>query len=413
MAGTEWEVSLMFFRARGAVALAILVLVGCGEMDTQAEREEPQSRVGQSVFGMTPAGESVDRYTLVNANGMEVDAITWGGIITAIRVPDRDGRLDDVALGFDRLEPYLANPAYFGAIIGRYANRISGGRFTLGGVTYELARNNAPNHLHGGNVGFDKVVWEADSFMSDEAVGVVFTHTSPDLDEGYPGTVSVEVTYTLTDANQLRVDYRATADQTTHVNLTQHTYFNLAGEGSGDVLAHVLELDASRYTPVDESLIPTGELAPVEGTPFDFRTPVAIGARIDADDVQIARGGGYDHNFVLDRDDDSQAGLLIPAARVVEPTTGRVLEVSTTEPGVQLYTGNFLDGSLTGKSGLPYTYRSGFCLETQHFPDSPNHPEFPSTLLEPGEEFRSATVFTFSVDGTERAASPVVSSEGE
>lgn len=397
----------MFFRTRGLIALMFLLLVGCGGMDEQTARPEP--RVDRSVLGTTRAGEPVDLYRLVNVNGMEVDAITWGGIVTAIRVPDRDGELGDVALGFDRLEPYLSNPPYFGAIIGRYANRIGRGRFSLGGVTYELARNNGANHLHGGVVGFDKVVWEAESFRSDEGVGVVFTHTSPDLDEGYPGTVSVEVTYTLTDANQLRVGYQATTDRTTHVNLTQHTYFNLAGEGSGDVLDHVLELAASRYTPVDESLIPTGELASVDGTPFDFRTPVAIGARIDADDVQIARGGGYDHNFVLDREDDS----LILAARVVEPTTGRVLEVSTTEPGVQLYTGNFLDGSLTGKAGVPYTYRSGFCLETQHFPDSPNHPGFPSTLLEPGEEFRSTTVFAFSVEGAQSPESPVVSSEGE
>lgn len=406
----------MIFRTRGLVGVVTLLLVGCSGMDDDAgsagdpaSLEASGARVEETVFGMTETGEAVDRFTLVNANGMEVDAITWGGIVTAIRVPDRDGQLGDVALGFDRLEPYLSNPAYFGAIIGRYANRIAGGRFTLGGVSYELARNNGPNHLHGGVVGFDKVVWNAESFTSGEGVGVVFTHTSPDMDEGYPGTVSVEVTYTLTDANQLRVDYRATTDQTTHVNLTQHTYFNLAGEGRGDVLDHVLELAASRYTPVDESLIPTGDLASVDGTPFDFRTPVAIGARIDADDVQIARGGGYDHNFVLDREDDS----LIPAARVVEPTTGRVLEVSTTEPGVQLYTGNFLDGSLTGKAGVPYARRSGFCLETQHFPDSPNHPGFPTTLLEPGEEFRSTTVFAFSVERTESAASPVVSSEGE
>jgi aldose 1-epimerase len=349
--------------------------------------------VSKSAFGKTPGGEPVDLYVLTNARGMEVRAITFGGIITGIRVPDRAGNVADVALGFGELEPYLKNPPYFGAIVGRYGNRIAKGRFTLDGRSYTLAVNNAPNHLHGGVKGFDKVVWKAEPFTRADAVGVVFSHTSPDGDEGYPGTLTMKVTYTLSNAaNELAFDYEATTDKATPVNLTQHTYFNLAGEGNGDILGHVLTIHASRMTPVDQSLIPTG-IAPVDGTPFDFRMPTAIGARIRATDQQIRYGNGYDHNFVLDR---SGAGLVL-AAHVEEPTSGRVLEVSTTEPGMQFYTGNFLDGTLKGKSGRPYTQRSGFALETQHYPDSPNHPDFPSTILKPGATYRSKTVFAFKV----------------
>jgi len=350
--------------------------------------------VNKAVFGTTPAGETVDVYTLTNAQGMEVRAITFGGIITSLRVPDRDGKFDDVALGFDNLEGYLKNPPFLGAIIGRYGNRIAKGRFTLDGKTYTLAINNSPNHLHGGIKGFNKAVWKAESFKKDEAVGVIFTHTSPDGDEGYPGALSVRVTYTLTPQNQLEVDYEATTDKATPLNLTQHTYFNLAGDGSRDVLDHVVTIHASRFTPVDATLIPTGELASVEGTALDFRMPNAIGARIGSTDPQVRLGNGYDHNFVLDRNAEG----LVPAAHVVEPTTGRVLDVSTTEPGMQFYTGNFLDGSLTGKAGHVYKRRMGFCLETQHFPDSPNKPAFPSTILRPGETFRSKTIFAFSVN---------------
>ena len=349
--------------------------------------------MNKATFGTTPNGEAVDIYTLTNPQGMEVRAITLGGIITSIRVPDKNGKFDDVALGFDSLDGYIKNPPFLGAIIGRYGNRIGKGRFTLDGKTYTLAINNKPNHLHGGIKGFDKAVWKAESFKKDDAVGVAFTHTSPDGDEGYPGALSMRVTYTLTAGNAIEVDYEATTDKATPVNMTQHTYFNLAGDGSRDVLDHVMTIYASRYTPVDSTLIPTGELAPVEGTPFDFRMPMAIGARIGANDSQIKYGNGYDHNFVVDRTGDG----LVPAAHVVEPTTGRVLDVSTTEPGMQFYTGNFLDGSVTGKSGHVYKQRMGFCLETQHFPDSPNKPSFPNTILRPGETYRSKTVFTFSV----------------
>jgi aldose 1-epimerase len=349
--------------------------------------------VNKAFFGRTPEGTPVDVYTLTNAAGMEVRAITFGGIITSIRVPDRHGAFADVALGFDELAPYLRNPPYFGAIIGRYANRIAAGRFRLDGRSYTLAVNNRPNHLHGGIKGFDKVVWRAEPFERDGAVGLTFTHTSPDGDEGYPGTLAATVTYTLNEANELAFDYEATADKATPVNLTQHSYFNLAGEGSGDILRHVLTIHASRMTPEDERQIPIG-VAPVAGTPFDFRAPTAIGARIAADDPQIRHGRGYDHNFVLDR----RGSGLVTAARVEEPISGRVLEISTTEPGLQFYAGNLLDGSLTGKSGRPYMQRAGFALETQHYPDSPNHTDFPSTILRPGETYRSKTVFAFKVD---------------
>jgi aldose 1-epimerase len=342
-------------------------------------------------FATTPAGQPVELFTLTNPHGIEVRAVTYGGIILSLRTPDRDGRLGDIVLGYDSLDGYLRETPYFGAIIGRYGNRIAGGRFTLDGRTYALATNNGPNHLHGGVRGFDKVVWAGEPLETDSAVGVVFTYTSPDGEEGYPGTLHARVSYTLTDDARLIIEYVATTDQATPVNLTQHAYFNLAG--AGDILGHELMIAAGRYTPVDSTLIPTGELASVEGTPFDFRTPTAIGARIGADHVQLKNGLGYDHSFVLDRDDPG----LMHAARVVEPTSGRTLDVWTTEPGLQFYSGNFLDGSITGKGGQVYAHRTGFCLETQHFPDSPNQPAFPSTILRPGEEYRSRTVFGFGV----------------
>jgi aldose 1-epimerase len=345
---------------------------------------------------MTPTGEQVEVFTLTNTNGLEVRAMTYGGIILSLKVPDRLGALDDVVLGYDNLDGYLEETPYFGALIGRYGNRIAGGRFTLDGTTYPLAVNNGANHLHGGDRGFDKVVWDATPVASDEGVAVRFSRVSPDGEEGYPGTLSVQVTYTLTDDNELIFDYQATTDAGTPVNLTQHSYFNLAGHGNADILGHRLTLNASRYTPVDAGLIPTGRLAPVEGTPFDFRTPHAIGERIADGDDQIALGGGYDHNFVLDREGVAP-GALVLAARVEEPVSGRFMEIRTTEPGVQFYSGNFLDGSLTGKAGVVYAHRTGFCLEAQHFPDSPNQPAFPSTILRPGDEYRSRTVLTFGV----------------
>lgn len=369
------------------LAAVLLGMAGC--------TREREANISRAPFGKMPDGTAVEAFTLSNAHGLEVRAITYGATIVSLRAPDRTGRLDDIVLGYDSLEGYVRNSPYFGAVVGRYGNRIAKGRFTLDGTTYQLATNNGPNHLHGGNVGFDKVVWRAEPFRHDSGVGVVFTHTSPDRDEGYPGTLAARVTYTLTDRNQLIVDYHATTDKATPVNLTQHTYFNLAGDGRGDILGHELWINADWFTPVDSTLIPTGGIAPVEGTPFDFRTPTAIGARLGADDQQLRFGGGYDHNFVLRREAEVTLApaTLVHAARVVEPSSGRTLDIYTTEPGLQFYSGNFLDGSITGKGGHVYRHRYGFCLETQHYPDSPNKPQFPSTILRPGQEYRSQTVF--------------------
>ena len=340
------------------------------------------------------AGKPIEMVTLKNGHGLEVQAITYGAIITSIKVPDRTGTIADVALGFDRPEQYWAEPLppFFGAVVGRYGNRIAKGKFTLDGKTYTLAINNAPNTLHGGNKGFDKQVWTVTT--KDEAAGssAVFSRPSPDGEEGYPGTLQARVTYTLTEKNELIVEYHATTDKATPVNLTQHSYFNLAGEGVGTILDHELTLDADRYTPVDETLIPTGELAPVQGTPFDFRKATAIGARIDQANPQLKNGKGYDHNWVLNR---KGAGLQ-HAATLRDPKSGRTLDIATTEPGLQFYSGNFLDGTIKGKGGKPYVLRSGLCLETQHYPDSPNKPSFPSTILLPGKAYDSRTVFTFS-----------------
>lgn len=373
------------------VLLLALVALGCERTDVP---ETEQQASGQP-FGQTPEGQQVNVYTLTNANGMEVRAINYGGIILSLRVPDAEGNLEDIVLGYDTLDDYIKENPYFGAIIGRYGNRIAGGRFSIGDTTYQLATNDGSNHLHGGVRGFDKVVWNAEPFENAEGTGIIFTYTSPDGEEGYPGTLQARVTYTLTNENELIFDYEATTDKATPVNLTQHTYFNLAGAGAGDILSHELMLNADAFTPVNNTLIPTGEIRPVEGTPFDFRNATPIGARIGASDEQLRFGLGYDHNFVIRRDagDDS----LVLAARVTEPTSGRVMEVYTTEPGIQFYSGNFLNGSLTGKGGVAYQRRTGFCLETQHFPDSPNKPDFPSTILHPGERYQSRTVYKFSV----------------
>jgi aldose 1-epimerase len=355
----------------------------------------PGPSVSRAPFGTLADGSPVEVFTIANASGVEVRAMTYGGIILSLRVPDRQGRLDDVVLGYGTAAEYEKNNSpYFGAIIGRYGNRIAKGTFTLDGRTIRLATNNGPNHLHGGMKGFDKVLWKGEPFQKGQTAGVVFTRTSPDGEEGYPGTLNVRVTYALNAGNELAVDYHATTDKPTIVNLTQHTYFNLAGQGTRDILDHRLQINANRYTPVDSTLIPTGQLAQVEGTPFDFRKPLAIGARIDADHPQIKVGPGYDHNWVLNR---LPSGLE-RAARVVEPSTGRTLTVTTTEPGVQFYSGNFLDGTITGKQGRVYKRRFGFCLETQHFPDSPNQENFPPTTLQPGEEYTSKTVFAFGVE---------------
>jgi aldose 1-epimerase len=367
----------------------VCALLVCGAIGVSGQSKRG---VTQAPFGKTSDGQSVEIYTLMNANGVELKAITYGGIITSLKVPDRAGRFADIVLGYDTLDGYLKDSPYFGAIVGRYGNRIAKGQFTLDGKTYKLATNNGPNHLHGGVKGFDKVVWNGAPKSTAEGVGVVFSRVSPDGEEGYPGNLQVTVTYTLTDKNELMVDYHAGTDKATPVNLTQHSYFNLAAD-DGDVGGHLLTLNADRFTPVDDTLIPTGELASVAGTPFDFRKPTAIGARIDAGGVQLKNGKGYDHNWVLTR---AGSGLQ-HAAHVVEPRSGRTLDIATTEPGVQFYSGNFLDGTIKGKGGRVYKHRSGFCLETQHYPDSPNHPNFPSTILQPGQTYSSKTVFTFGV----------------
>jgi aldose 1-epimerase len=339
-------------------------------------------------------GKPIEVFTLTNANGVQVTAMTYGAIIMSWRVPDRAGQLADIVLGYDDPAAYVKNNSpYFGAVVGRYGNRIANARFVLDGRTYNLAANNGPNHLHGGTRGFDKVLWRGEVTKGGKTAGVTFSRTSPDGEEGYPGSLRARVTYALNDNNELSVSYDATTDKATPVNLTQHTYFNLAGQGTGDILTHELRINADRYTPVDSGLIPTGELAPVDKTPFDFRQPTAIGARIRSEHPQMTIGRGYDHNWVLAR----STPALSLAADVYEPTTGRTLHVRTTEPGVQFYTGNFLDGSITGKDGRVYRERYGFCLETQHFPDSPNHPSFPSTTLRPGQRYRSQTVFATGV----------------
>jgi aldose 1-epimerase len=349
-------------------------------------------------FGTTDRGETVRLYTLKNAHGIELTVLDYGGIIVSLKAPDRTGKLDDIVLGHDSLAGYERASPYFGAIIGRYGNRIARGRFTLDGRTYTLATNNGPNHLHGGVRGFDKVVWDVAPFEGADSVGLILRYTSRDGEEGYPGTLHATVTYTLTSRNELIFDYLAATDRATPVNLTQHSYFNLAGDGRGDILGHVVTLNADHFTPVDSTLIPTGEIKSVAGTPFDFRSPTPIGARIDADDVQLRYGRGYDHNFVLNKGGKGGTdGDMTLAGRVYEPTSGRVMEIYTTEPGLQFYSGNFLDGTLLGKKGVVYRHRYGFAMETQHFPDSPNKPGFPSTILAPGGEYRSRTIYTFSV----------------
>ena len=343
-------------------------------------------------FGKTADGTEVFLYTLRNKNGMEAVISNYGGTVVSLRVPDREGKMADIVLGFDSLSSYMKDSPYFGALIGRYGNRIGKGMFELNGTKYKLAVNNGTNALHGGMKGFDKVFWTVDDQESQPGSSLVLRYLSKDMEEGYPGNLSVKVVYSVTDSNELKIEYSATTDKPTVLNLTHHSYFNLAGAGNGNILNHELFIDADRFTPVDSGLIPTGELRSVKGTPMDFTTPTLIGARIDSPYEQLKKGGGYDHNWVLNKTANTY-GL---AARAYEKTSGRVMEVFTTEPGIQFYSGNFLDGTLTGKDGKKYEHRSGFCLETQHFPDSPNKPQFPSTVLNPGQSYSSTTVYRFS-----------------
>jgi aldose 1-epimerase len=350
-----------------------------------------QTRVRRRAFGHSPEGTAVEMYSLSNGR-LEVGIMTYGGIVVSLRAPDRNGKLDDVVLGCNSVEEYVKQTAHFGGIVGRYANRIAHGTFQLDGHTYSIPKNDGDNALHGGIRGFDKMVWEGKQIPD----GVELTYVSKDGEQGFPGTLTTTVRYTL-QGSALKIEYSATTDKDTVLNLTNHSYFNLAGQGNGDVMKHVLKIDASRFTPVDANLIPTGELKPVAGTPFDFRPPHAIGEQIDADDAQLKLGHGYDHNFVLDGFSAAHPSAEpFEAAEVYEPTTGRILRVLTTEPGVQFYTGNFLDGTITGKEGRVYKRRYALCLETQHFPDSPNHPGFPSTELKSGQKFHSLTVYEFS-----------------
>ena len=374
------------FRVRALLTAVAVPLIALG-VASRAESSGSQ----RTPWGKSKSGDAVDLYTLTNAKGHSVAITTLGGIVVSVKVPDKSGALGDVVLGFDSLDGYLGPHPFFGALVGRYGNRIGGAGFTIDGTAYTLAKNDGANTLHGGRKGFDKYVWKARQLPASGGQSLALTHVSPDGDEGFPGTLTTTVTYTWTDADELRIHYHATTDKPTVVNLTNHSYFNLAGQGT--ILDHQLQLFADRFTPVVKGLIPTGELRPVASTPFDFRQPTAIGARIDADDEQIKLGGGYDHNVVV----NGQPGTLRPAAHILDPASGRTLDVMTTEPGVQFYTGNFLDGTIKGKGGTTYAKRAAFCLETQHFPDSPNKPTFPSTVLRPGQRYDTTTVYRFGV----------------
>lgn len=359
---------------------------------TACARIEP-SVTKQAAWGTAPDGIAVDLYTLRNTKGAEATITNYGGIVVTLLMPDKEGKMADIVLGYDNLQGYIDKTPYFGALIGRYGNRIGGAQFAIDGQTYTLAKNDGPNSLHGGVKGFDKVVWTAKPVESKDGPALELTYLSKDGEEGFPGNLQVTALYTLTENNELRLDFTATTDKPTVCNLTHHSYFNLRGQGNGDILGHELTIHASKTTPVDKTLITTGELKSVEGTPFDFRTPTPIGARINDPDTQLQYGPGYDHNWVVDKKGD---GVELHAT-VYEPSTGRVLEVLSDEPAVQFYAGNFLDGTIKGKGGVAYQHRTGFCLEPQHYPDSPNKPEFPSVVLRPGQTFKNTIIYRFSV----------------
>jgi aldose 1-epimerase len=368
------------------IILAIITIFSCSQKPKQPELIEAGS------FGGLVDGKQVELFTLKNSNGVVTQITNFGGRVVNLWVPDKDGNFEDIVTGYETLEGYLnSSEIYFGALIGRYGNRIAKGQFILNDTVYSLVQNNDENHLHGGTKGFNDVVWDAEQ---PDSQTLVLSYTSPHMEEGYPGNLDVKVQYYLTDENELKIEYWATTDRPSPVNLTHHSFFNLKGDGSGTINNHILQINADFYTPVDEGLIPTGEIAPVEGTPMDFRTPTAIGDRVDDDFEQLKYGLGYDHNWVFFPSENE----LTFAARVVEPVSGRTLEVYTNEPGLQFYGGNFLDGSDTGKNDKVYEHRTSFCLETQHFPDSPNQPDFPSTILNPGEEYYSVCVYKFGVE---------------
>ncbi|MGB8367941.1 MAG: aldose epimerase family protein [Limisphaerales bacterium] len=372
-----------------SAGLGVACLIGCASMSNPT----PSGTISQAPFGNTPAGTPVAIYTLRNRKGMEARIMTYGGIIVSLKVPDKNGKPGDVVLGYDDLDGYLKATPYFGALIGRYGNRIGGAKFNLEGKTYTLATNNGPNSLHGGLKGYDKVVWTAvKAEVGPKGPRLELNYLSQDGEEGFPGNLKVTAVYTLTDNNELRLDFTATTDKPTVCNLTHHSYFNLAGQGNGDILGHEVYINSDKTTPVDKDLITTGKFASVDGTPFDFRKPTAIGARINDPDTQLQYGPGYDHNWVINK----PMGKLGLMARVYEPTTGRVMEVLSTEPGLQFYTGNFLDGTIKGKGGKVYQRRTGFCMEPQHYPDSPNKPMFPTTELKPDETYQNTIIYRFS-----------------
>lgn len=381
------------------ITLAFFIFQACQTKTESNESGMPKSyfAIEEGTYGKLPSGETVKHFTLKSPSGMEVGVTNYGAVITSWLAPNKAGRYENVVIGFDSVDGYIKNPSYFGAVVGRYGNRIANGQFSIDGVDYQLAINNSPNNLHGGDQGFDKVLWETKEFVNDSSVGLVLTYFSKDMEEGFPGNLTTQVTYTLTGDDALAIDYYATTDRTTHVNLTQHSYFNLSGNVSRDVLGHKLMINAGEITPVDATLIPTGSLMPVDGTPLDFREATVIGERINDDHSQIKFGHGYDHNWVLDSTGIDKNGLTL-AAVLTDSISGRKMEVFTQEPGIQFYSGNFMNAETMGNGGVVFDYRHGLCLETQHFPDTPNQPQFPSTLLNPGEEYRTRTIYKFGVE---------------